>query len=178
MIETPRLILRQWLDSDRAPFAALNADSQVMEFMPNRLTRDESDALVDRIQADFKQHGFGLFAAELRETGEFLGFVGLAVPRFAAHFTPSVEIGWRLASRHWGKGYATEGALAAARHAFDDLGLDALVSFTASRNIRSRRVMEKIGMTHDDRDDFDHPSLEARHPLRRHVLYRLSKKLV
>ncbi|HEY4776568.1 MAG TPA: GNAT family N-acetyltransferase, partial [Candidatus Acidoferrales bacterium] len=123
----------------------------------------------------FKKHGFGLFAAELRKDQTFIGFVGVAVPSFKAHFTPCVEIGWRLSADYWGRGLATEGATAVVKYAFEDLALDALVSFTVPKNIRSRRVMEKIGMTRDASDDFDHPDLPERHPLRRHVLYRLRR---
>jgi RimJ/RimL family protein N-acetyltransferase len=116
-----------------------------------------------------------LLAAELRDTGEFIGFVGLAVPRFVAAFTPCVEIGWRLDPAYWGRGLATEGARAVVGHAFDVLHLDELVSFTIPGNTRSRRVMEKVGMTHDPREDFDHPLLLPGHPMRRHVLYRLKR---
>jgi RimJ/RimL family protein N-acetyltransferase len=144
-----------------------------MEFFPACLTRTESDAGVDRIRAHFAQHGFGLYAAAVRETGEFIGYVGLAVPTFEAHFMPCVEIGWRLAASHWGQGLATEGARAVVAHAFGVLGLSELVSFTVPANARSRRVMEKIGMTHDERDDFEHPNMAEGHALRRHVLYRL-----
>lgn len=174
MIETGRLILRRWTPSDRAPFAQLNADPRVMEFLPSCLTREESERLIDeRIEPHFEKHGFGLYAAQLRESGEFIGFIGLAVPNFTAHFTPCVEIGWRLAADFWGRGLATEGARAVADHAFGHLQLDTLVSMTVPANIRSRRVMEKIGMTHNPADDFDHPNLPEGHPLRRHVLYRL-----
>ena len=173
MLETPRLILRRWRDSDREPFARLNADPRVMEHFPALLTREESDAGVDRVQAHFDRHGFGLFAAELREDGSFLGFIGLAVPDFAAPFTPCVEIGWRLSADYWGRGLATEGAREALRHGFEDLRLPEIVSFTVPGNVRSRRVMEKLGMTHDPADDFDHPSLPEGHPFRRHVLYRI-----
>ncbi|MGP8251811.1 MAG: GNAT family N-acetyltransferase [Terracidiphilus sp.] len=171
-IETERLILRMWRREDRVPFARMNSDPAVMEFMPALLTRAESDALADRIEAHFAANGCGVWAAELRETGEFIGFVGLWIPRFEAHFTPCVEIGWRLAAGHWGKGLATEGARAAVGQAFGELGLKKLVSFTAVGNVRSRRVMGKIGMTHDAADDFDHPDLPEGHWLRRHVLYR------
>ena len=171
-ITTQRLILRRWREEDREPFARLNCDPAVMEFMPALLTRAESDAMVDRIEAHFAAHGFGLWAAELRGTGEFIGFIGLSIPRFEAHFTPCVEIGWRLAQEHWGKGLATEGGQAVVEYAFRDLGLVELVSFTSVGNLRSRRVMEKIGMTHDAADDFDHPVLPEGHWLRRHVLYR------
>jgi RimJ/RimL family protein N-acetyltransferase len=172
---TERLILRRWRDSDREPFARINADPRVMEFMPAILTREESDRLAERIEHHFVEHGFGLYAAELRDEGSFIGFIGLAIPTFEAAFTPCVEIGWRLSAAHWGKGLATEGARAAVREAFDILKISELVSFTVPENFRSRRVMEKIGMTHDPADDFDHPSVPEGHPLRRHVLYRLER---
>jgi len=174
-LETERLILRMWRDADRDSFAQMNQDSAVMEFLPGPLSRPQSDAMVERIEAHFVQHGFGLWAAELRGSGEFLGYVGLAVPRFEAAFTPCVEIGWRIALNHWGRGFATEGARAAARFAFDVLSLEELVSFTVPANVRSLRVMEKLGMTHDATDDFDHPLLAVGHPLRRHVLYRIKR---
>jgi RimJ/RimL family protein N-acetyltransferase len=163
MIETPRLILRPWRDADRDPFARMNADPRVMEFFPACLSREESDALFDRAR-------LSVLAAELRDTGEFIGFIGLSVPTFEAHFTPCVEIGWRLAAEHWGRGLATEGARAVLATAAGPI-----VSFTSVQNARSRRVMEKIGLTHDPADDFDHPRLSAGHPLRRHVLYRSAK---
>ena len=172
-IVTDRLILREWRESDREPFARLNADPRVMEFMPAILSRDESDALVDRIVEDIARSGYGLWAAEIRDTDEFIGFVGLSVPTFQAAFTPCVEIGWRVAADYWGAGLATEGARAIVRRAFEDLNVNDLVSFTATGNTRSRRVMEKIGMTRDAGEDFDHPLLPEGHPLRRHVLYRL-----
>lgn len=153
----------------------MNADPMVMEYFPAPLSRQESDRLADHIEAHFERHGFGLWAAELRTTGEFIGFIGLAVPGFEAAFMPCVEIGWRLDAAHWGKGLATEGAQAVVRHAFDVLQLDEIVSFTVPANVRSRRVMEKLGMTHDPRDDFDHPHLPLGHPMRRHVLYRLKR---
>jgi ribosomal-protein-alanine N-acetyltransferase len=176
VLETSRLQLRRFSEDDRAPFARINADPRVMEFMPACLSRRESDLLFDRIEDHFRKHNFGLYAAELRETRAFIGFVGLATPRFEAHFTPCVEIGWRLSADHWGRGLATEGARAVASHAFEVLRLDALVSFTSTGNMRSRRVMEKIGMTRDASEDFDHPGLPEGHPLRRHVLYRLRKQ--
>ena len=174
-LETERLLLRPWRVDDREPFAALNADPRVMLYMPGCLSRQDSDALADRIAAHFRRHGFGLFAAELRDTRRFIGFIGFSVPSFQAHFTPCVEIGWRLAAEYWNNGLATEGARAAVRYAFDTLHLDELVSFTVPGNAASRRVMEKIGMTHNPEDDFDHPNLPAGHPLRRHVLYRLAR---
>jgi RimJ/RimL family protein N-acetyltransferase len=145
-----------------------------MEFMPARLSPAESNLLVDRIENHFLKHGFGLYALELRKERAFIGFAGLSIPSFQTHFTPCVEIGWRLSAEHWGQGLATEAARAMMHYAFESLALDALVSFTVSANVRSRRVMEKIGMTHDPSDDFDHPQLPEDHPLRRHVLYRLS----
>jgi RimJ/RimL family protein N-acetyltransferase len=153
----------------------MNADPRVMEFFPATLSREESDALMDRIEAHLEQHGFSWCVAELRETGEFIGFVGLSVPRFEAAFTPCVEIGWRLAAEFWGRGLATEGARATAKYAFGELGLKELVSFTTVMNVRSRRVMEKLGMSHDPAEDFDHPQLPQGHPQRRHVLYRLGR---
>ncbi len=175
-LETERLLLRRWRAGDREPFAGINRDPAVMEYFPASLSRDASDNMADRIEAHFDRHGFGLWAAELRENEEFIGFIGLSVPRFEAAFTPCVEIGWRLASIHWGHGLATEGARAVVRCAFEDLKLPSLVSFTVPANVRSRRVMEKIGMTHNPADDFDHPNLPDGHRLRKHVLYRLSRK--
>jgi RimJ/RimL family protein N-acetyltransferase len=151
----------------------MNSDARVMEFLPARLSAAESDLLVDRIENHFREQGFGLYALELRQERAFIGFAGLSIPAFQNHFTPCVEIGWRLSAEHWGRGLATEAASAVVRHAFESLALDALLSFTVPANIRSRRVMEKIGMTHDPADDFDHPHLPEGHPLRRHVLYRL-----
>ncbi len=185
-ITTPRLLLRSWRSSDRAPFRAMNADPRVMEFFPSILTAAESDALADHIQSHFDTHGFGGFAAQLRATCAFIGFIGLAAPNFDAAFLlphsaqsesnpPLVfEIGWRLAHCTWGQGLATEGARAVARYALDTLNLPGIVSFTVPANLRSRRVMEKIGMVHDPTGDFLHPNLPDGHPLRPHVLYRLS----
>ncbi len=172
---TERLRLRRWRRADRPPFAAMNGDPQVMEHFPAPLTAAESDAFVDRIEAAFDDRGFGLWAVELIDSGGFAGYVGLWPAEFEAHFTPAVEVGWRLAHRFWGHGYATEGARAAALDGFDRVGLDEIVSFTATVNVRSRRVMEKIGMRHDPGDDFEHPALSAGHPLRPHVLYRLGR---
>ena len=174
-IRTARLSLRGWRPEDREPFAALNADPVVMEYYPSTLSRAESDTLADRIDAHFARHGFGLWAVEIPGAAPFAGYVGLARPRFQAHFTPCVEIGWRLARDFWGRGYASEGARAVLSLAFDGLGLEEVVSFTVPANIRSRRVMERIGMTHAPSDHFDHPLLPEGHPLRRHVLYRISR---
>jgi RimJ/RimL family protein N-acetyltransferase len=175
VLRTERLLLRQWRDEDREPFAALNADPEVMRHFPAPLPRVASDALVDRASAHLAEHDWGLWAVELVETGAFLGFTGLAVPRFEAPFTPAVEVGWRLRGDAWGFGYATEAARAALGVAFGELGLQEIVSFTATGNDRSRAVMTRIGMTHDPDDDFDHPALPEGHPLRRHVLYRLPR---
>ncbi len=169
---TERLCLRRWKDDDRDLFAAINADPRVVEFLPRALTRVESDALVDRIEAHFEQHGFGLWAVEIPGVTRCTGFVGLSTPRFEAHFTPCVEIGWRLGADFWNCGYATEGARAAMDYGLHTLGLDEIVSFTVPANMRSRRVMEKLGMTHNPADDFDHPVLPEGDRLRRHVLYR------
>jgi RimJ/RimL family protein N-acetyltransferase len=174
-LRTDRLLLRRWLRDDHEPFARLNADPRVMEFFPGVLSREESDAMVDRIEAHFDKHGFGLWAVEVPGVTRFAGFVGLAVPRFEAPFTPCIEVGWRLGADHWGRGYAPEGARAALAFAFGPLGVEEVFSFTVPANVRSRRVMEKIGMTHSPADDFDHPLLAEGHPLRRHVLYRLRR---
>lgn len=165
-------MLRRWRDDDRAPFAALNADPRVVEFLPGPLSRAQSDALAERIAAHFVEHGFGLWAVEAPGEIPFAGFVGLSVPAFDAAFTPCVEVGWRLASSCWGRGYASEAARAALACGFERLGLAEIVSFTVPANLRSRRVMERLGMSRDPADDFDHPALPDGHPLRRHVLYR------
>jgi RimJ/RimL family protein N-acetyltransferase len=174
-LRTARLLLRRWRDGDRAPFAALNADPEVTEHLGGAMSRARSDALVDQIEAVFERRGFGMWAVEVAGTGDLAGFAGLSVPAFEAPFMPAVEIGWRLARAHWGHGYATEAALAAVAFGFDEARLDEIVSFTVPANVRSRRVMERLGMTHDPADDFDHPALPVPHPLRRHVLYRLRR---
>ncbi len=175
-LRTPRLVLRRWRDEDREPFAALNADPLVMEHFPAPLSRAESDDMVDRIEAHFDEHGWGLWAAEVVGSGTFIGFIGLWAPRFEAHFTPAVEVGWRLAHEHWGHGYAPEGARASITDGFERLGLEEIVSMTSVGNDRSRRVMEKLGLTHDPADDFDHPSIPPGHRLERHVLYRIRRE--
>jgi RimJ/RimL family protein N-acetyltransferase len=175
-LTTDRLLLRQWKDSDREPYAALNADPAVMEHFPNVMTRADSDTMVDRISAALDERGFGFWAVEVRQTGQFIGFTGLSVPSFEAPFkTPCVEIGWRLAKDAWGNGYATEAARASLAYGFGPAGLDEVISFTATTNKPSQRVMERIGMTHDPADDFDHPRLPGGHPLQRHVLYRITR---
>jgi RimJ/RimL family protein N-acetyltransferase len=172
---TARLVLRPWQERDRAAFAGLNADSRVMRHFPAPLTRAQSDALLDRIQGRLGQDGYGFWALELRGTGELIGFTGLGRPAWTAPFTPCVEVGWRLAHSAWGAGYATEAALEAVRIGFEQVGLSEIVSFTVPTNGRSRAVMRRLGMTHDEADDFAHPALPVGHPMRPHVLYRLRR---
>ncbi len=171
-LRTERLWLRPWRRADRDAFAAMNSDPQVMEFFPSLMTREESDASVDRAEAHFAEHGYGIWVAEVPGEAAFIGFIGLWRPTIEAHFTPCVEIGWRLAAGFWGRGYATEGALASLKFGFESLGLEEIVSITSPLNLRSRRVMEKIGMTRDETGDFDHPRVPDGHVLKRHVLYR------
>jgi RimJ/RimL family protein N-acetyltransferase len=173
-MRTKRLVLRHWRNSDRQPFARMNADARVMEFMPSVLSEEQSHSLADRIEAHFREHGFGLYAADLESGGRFIGYIGLSVPTFQTAFTPCVEIGWRLSREYWGQGLATEGAREIVRYAFEELNLQELVSFTVPANCRSLRVMKKIGMTYDPQEDFDHPQLPVGHSLSRHVLYRIS----
>src|ERR1700751_3443005 len=175
-LKTKRLILREWNGADREPFARRTADPRVMEYWGEPMSREQSDEVVDRIEAHFRTHGFGLCAAELAEGGDFIGFIGFSVPTFEAAFTPCVEIGWRLAAEYWGAGLATEGAREIVRFAFEELKLPELVSLAALENERSRRVMVKLGMTHDPAENFAHPNLPAGDPLRRHVLYRLTRE--
>jgi RimJ/RimL family protein N-acetyltransferase len=174
-LDTARLRLRRWCRDDLEPFAAMNADPDVMRYFPFPLTRDESDDMVTRIDRHFERHGFGLWALERRHSGQFIGFAGLSVPRFTAHFTPCVEVGWRLARPFWDCGYATEAAQAAVAHGFTDLRLSEVVSFTTLANERSQRVMHRLGMRHDPADDFEHPVLAASNyaHLAPHVLFRL-----
>jgi RimJ/RimL family protein N-acetyltransferase len=172
VLKTERLLLRPWTATDLPAFAALNADPRVMEHFPALLTRAESDAMAGRMSDHFASHGYGFWAVEVPGVAEFIGFLGLSHPRFEAHFTPCVEIGWRFAHAHWGRGYAPEGAREALRFAFEDLGLRELVAMTTPGNLRSRRVMEKLGMTRSPKDDFEHPLIAPGNPARPHVLYR------
>jgi RimJ/RimL family protein N-acetyltransferase len=174
-LRTDRLRLRRWTVHDRKPFAELNADPIVMEFYPATLSQTESNAFVDRIEVNFDKHRFGLWATELIETGEFIGYVGLWSVTFEAPFAPAVEVGWRLARKYWGHGFAPEAARAALADGFERLALEEVVSFTSSINLKSRRVMEKLGMTRNEDDDFEHPSVPPGNPLRPHVLYRLPR---
>jgi ribosomal-protein-alanine N-acetyltransferase len=177
-LRTDRLILRRWQEADRAPFAALNASPEVMEHFERTLTPAESDAFIDELEQEFDERGWALWAMESRETGALLGFTGLkpydATPGMP--FTPTVEVGWRMAREAWGFGYATEAARAAVDYGFTTLELPEIVSMTATANERSVRVMERIGMTRDPADDFDHPAVDRGHPLERHVLYRLKQE--
>ncbi|MCA9799131.1 MAG: GNAT family N-acetyltransferase [Cyanobacteria bacterium HKST-UBA04] len=176
-LTTPRLLLRPWTEADRAPFAVMNADPDVAAFLPNPLSRQESDRLIEAIERQFRLHGLGLWAVEETESGQLVGTVGLLVPGFIAHFTspsrPAVEVAWRLGRPYWGKGYATEAARAALAFGFTEKSLGEIVSFTHPDNLRSIAVMERLGMTRDMDGDFEHPFLPAGHRLRPHVLYRL-----
>ena len=172
-IKTDRLLLRALTSADRQSFAAMNADPEVMTYMSRSLDRSGSDLFLARIQDHWDAHGFGLWAIERPNDGAFLGFAGLSAPAFEAPFTPAIEVGWRLAREAWGYGYATEAGEAALDHGFEVLGLPEIVSFTATGNDRSRRVMERLGMTHDPADDFDYPLVPPGHIVHRQVLYRL-----
>lgn len=174
-INTPRLILRQWRESDFVPFAAMNADPQVMEFFPAVLTREKSDEMAIRCRDLITERGWGIWVVELRETGEFLGFVGLHTPGYNLPFTPCVEIGWRLRADVWGKGYCSEAARAALEAGFTQLGLEEIVSFTALPNLRSQAVMKKMGMVCDPQENFSHPAVEKGDWLEEHCLYRLRR---
>ncbi|MFZ0168383.1 MAG: GNAT family N-acetyltransferase [Candidatus Dormiibacterota bacterium] len=173
-LHSARLRLRDWRSADLPLFAALNADPRVMEHFPQVLSREQSNLLAERIVSQLRSQGWGLWAAEIAATDTFIGFVGLNCPPFQAHFTPAVEVGWRLAHQYWGCGYATEAARTALGFGFESLGLAEIVSFTSVDNQRSRRVMEKLGMRHHLEDDFDHPGLPEGHRLRRNALYRLT----
>ena len=178
-LRTERLILRPWRDADIDHFAALNADPVVMEHFPATQSRDETVAMVARIRQEMAKLGFSWFAVEVPGVSPFIGFIGLWAPSFDAPFTsvqdPIVEVGWRLAKEYWGRGYATEGARECLRFGFEDLGLKEIVSFTATTNLPSQKVMQRLGMTHDPADDFDHPVLPKGHRLERHVLYRMGR---
>ena len=172
IIETKRLVLRRWREADREPFADLNGDPQTLVFFPSTLTRAESDALVDRIEARFEAHGYGLWALEVKETGQFIGFTGLAPMPDDVPGAGGTEIGWRLARRAWHRGYATEAALAARDVAFTRAGLAELWSMTAVLNTPSQAVMRRIGMTEAAR--FAHPRVPDGSPLKPHVVYHLA----
>lgn len=170
-LETQRLLLRQWRDSDYSAFALMSADAETMRYFPSTLTEQESHSMADRCRALIEQRGWGFWVAEYKATQEFIGFIGLHVPSAELPFSPCVEIGWRLARHAWGKGLATEGATAVLDFAFRGLGLSEVVAFTALNNSRSERVMQRLGMVRDALS-FEHPSLPEGHALRKHVLYR------
>jgi RimJ/RimL family protein N-acetyltransferase len=172
---TQRLRLRQWRDSDREAFANMNADPEVMKYYPCLVSREASDRSIDTWQREFAERGWSLWAAEIKETGEFIGYVGLTIPRHVLPLMPCVEIGWRLARAYWGRGFATEAAKVVLGVAFENLGLAEIVSFTSVLNVRSRRVMERLGMINSG-EDFDHPGVPQGSELRRHCLYRLRRE--
>ena len=174
-VRTKRLILRPWREQDLEPFAALNADPKVMEFFTHPLTRRESDALAEKIQADFGRRGYGFWAVEVPGTSDFIGYVGLNYWNLEMDFAPCVDVGWRLAAEHWGKGYATEGAFAALMFGFETLQLPEIVAMATVGNVRSHRVMQKLGMKSDPAENFQHPKLPKGHPLSMRVLYRLKR---
>jgi ribosomal-protein-alanine N-acetyltransferase len=173
-LRTPRLLLRDWTPADAAPFARL-ADERVAQHLLGPFTRQQSDAQIERFRQHVRAHGFGRWAVELRDNASFIGTVGLSFVPYQAHFTPCVELTWRLAHKYWGHGFASEAARAAMAYGFERLGLSQVVAVTVPTNGRSRAVMERVGMVRDPGDDFDHPLLASRHPLSRHVLYRVSR---
>ena len=176
IIETDRLILRTWVDADLESMFAINQDPKVMEYFPELQDLETTKKLIVRINSHFEKYGYTVYATERKDSGEFIGFIGLFTPEFESHFTPATEIGWRLSSNHWGQGFATEGAKAVLDYAFRELKIPEIVSFTAAGNAKSIRVMQKIGLQHNEADDFDHPKLDDTSPLKRHVLYRLSRE--
>jgi RimJ/RimL family protein N-acetyltransferase len=171
-IKTERLLLRQFRDDDLPSLSKINDDPTVMEFIGPRLNDNQSKAMFERSRLSWNENGFGKFAVEVPGEADFIGYVGLASPPFQSHFTPCVEIGWRLASQYWGHGYATEAAEAVRHFAFNSVGLLEIVSFTTPRNLQSQRVMEKIGLIRDSQDDFEHPNKSKDDALRIQVLYR------
>jgi RimJ/RimL family protein N-acetyltransferase len=172
-LATARLRLRPWRAEDREPFAAINADPAVMQYFPSTLARSESDALAERIDSELRRHGYGLWAVEIPGEASFIGFVGLQQTDAELPFARTTEIGWRLGRSYWGRGLASEAAGAALAYGFEELALEQIVAYTAAGNLRSRRVMERLGMRREPEDDFIHPQLPAGHPLAPHVLYRL-----
>ena len=174
-LETKRLLLRHWKVEDLPLFAAMNADPYVMEYFPKMLSPEESNRLAQKIQQELEEKQYGLWAVEVKNETPFIGFVGLHFQDFEAPFTPCIEIGWRLAHQYWRKGYAYEAASKVVSYAFESLKLEELVAFTLPSNTSSRRLMEKLGMTYDPKDDFENSKLPEGHPMRPHVLYRLKK---
>lgn len=177
LIETPRLLLRGWCDADIEAWADMNADPRVMEFFVRTYERDESRADGVRLRARLEADGFGWWIVERKDDGTFAGVIALQQVPYPP-VAPAVEVGWRLPVSAWGQGFASEGGAAALRYAFDRLKFEEVVSMTATLNLRSQRVMERLGMTHDPADDFEHPRIEEGHPLRHHVLYRIRREAV
>lgn len=175
MLETERIIIRQWVESDRLPFCKLNADPETLKFFPKTLTYEESNLFVDKTIDQIEKLGYGLFALELKSSNEFIGFTGITRPNYETHFTPCTEIGWRLDKAFWGNGYATEAALCVLNFAFNEIGKREIVSFTSKLNIASIKVMQRIGMKRDLNGDFDHPNIDEKHRLSEHVLYRIQR---
>ena len=176
ILETDRLILRTWIGEDLESMFSINQDPKVMEYFPSLQDLDMTKNFIDKVNAHFENHGYSLYAAVRKDTNEFIGFIGLLIADFESHFTSATEIGWRLSSNHWGQGFATEGAKAVLDYAFRKLKIPEIVSFTAAGNAKSIRVMQKIGLQHNEADYFDHPKLDDTSPLKRHVLYRLSRE--
>jgi len=174
-IETERLLLRQWKESDKKPFAQLNSDPETLLHFPKTLAEEESNSFVDKTIQLINKNKYGLFAVELKDSGKFIGFTGLAVPSWEADFTPCTEIGWRIYKGYWGKGYATEAAKKVLNFAFSKLKLEEVVAFTSHFNIPSIKVMKRIGMIHDPARDFDHPRIEQGHKFSPHVFYQISR---
>lgn len=173
MIKTERLILRPWKKEDLEPLARMNSDPQVMEFFSSHLTREESLARLELYSKHIEDHGWGLWAVSVPGISDFIGWIGLWPITFQAHFSPAIEVGWRLLAEFWGKGYATEGARASIQYGFDVLKLDEIVATIVPANLRSKQVAEKLGMHTDPKDDFNHPLVPEGHILSRHVLYRI-----
>ena len=174
IIETERLILRTWRKEDTDPYFQINQDPKVIEFLRGPLTMEQVNDFILAVNSHGDKHGYTLWASCLKETGELMGFIGLNYTDWESHFTPAVEVGWRLGSQYWGKGYATEGAKACLEYGFKKCGLKEIISFTGRSNVRSIRVMEKIGLKRDVNGNFAHPKLAADHPLSQHILYRLT----
>jgi len=175
ILETDRLILRTWADSDLQPMHEINQDPKVMEYFPGLQDLKATKNFISKVNNHFDKHGYSLYACLRKDSNQFIGFIGLLIADFEAHFTPATEIGWRLSSKHWGQGFATEGAKAVLDYAFKELKVPEIVSFTAKDNSKSMRVMHKIGLQHNADDDFDNPNLDDNSPLKRHVLYRLTR---
>jgi ribosomal-protein-alanine N-acetyltransferase len=174
-LRTSRLLLRRWRVEDLDAFAAINGDPAVMEYFPATMSREQTAAMVDRLEAGFERDGYGFWAVEVGATGLLAGFVGLSPVSEGMPFAPAVEVGWRLGREHWGQGIAREAAEAALGYGFGLLDLDEIVAYTTVGNLRSRRLMERLGMRHDESADFDHPGLAGGDPLAPHVLYRLTR---